>query len=381
MDRSSSEYAVAELQRARARVLGILDEVTDAQLRRQWTPLLSPMVWDLGHIGNYEDLWLVQTLAGERERVTPPHLDGLYDAFQQKRSERERLPLLGPDEARRYIGSVRERSMRAIDDGLLDPARAAGDEELVRNAFVLGLIVQHEHQHAETILQARQAMGEQAPPLAGCIPSDGPAAILGDPTQTRWRAHPGGAVIIGTDDVAWAYDNERPAHRVQLAPFRIAREPVTNAQWIAYMADTQAPAPRYWERAGDGAWRVLRFGTWIDVNPSEPVQHVDWYRADAFARWAGARLPTEQEWEAAACTDASMMGGVWEWTASEFQPWPGFRIFPYAEYSAEFFGRGYRVLRGGSWASDRATLRPTFRNWDLPERYQLFAGLRLANDG
>lgn len=381
-------HAIEELTRARKRLAAVVDEVTESHLRRQWIELLSPMVWDIAHIGNYEDLWLVRSLDGSR--VADPQLDDLYDAFRQPRDRRSQLPLLGPDAAREYLDEVRTRSLDAIDRGLLDPVRAAGTQQLLRDAFVVGLVVQHEHQHVETILQARQAMGELATaPLGAAAGRTGPTRVTGDPHTTEWRQHPGGNVTIGTSDDPWAYDNERPAHHVELAPFAIARECVTNAQWLAFMEDggcdhlgEQLHAPSYWERDGNGAWRVLRFGTWIDVDPREPVQHISWHEADAFARWAGARLPTEQEWETAArdalLDDAAT--GVWQWTSSRFAPWPGFEIFPYAEYSAAFFDGDYRVLRGGSWASDPLVTRPTFRNWDRPQRRQLFAGLRLAHD-
>ncbi|MCW2926893.1 MAG: hypothetical protein JWM86_861 [Thermoleophilia bacterium] len=436
----SQQRAYDELSRARARILAFVEEVTDAELRRQWLPILSPMVWDLAHVGNYEDLWLVQTLAGER--VTPAGLDELYDAFRQPRDVRESLPLLGPDEARTYITAVRDRSLRAIDDGLLDPARAATEGELLRDGFVLGLVVQHEHQHAETILQARQAMGERATALehvgaTAASTRTAAAALPGEqPLATRWLHHPGGTGTIGTSADPWAYDNERPAHAVSIDPFRIARDAVTNAQWIEFIeaggytepgwwhpdgwqavADDALTAPAGWRPSGDGTWQACTFGAWHEVDPAAPVQHVSWWEADAFARFAGARLPTELEWEAAArwrpdgstapesrldganvgarydgpvapglltaepspCGCRAMLGNTWEWTASRFEPWPGFTVFPYAEYSKEFFGGNYRVLRGGSWATDELVCRSTFRNWDHPQRRQLFAGLRLAD--
>jgi iron(II)-dependent oxidoreductase len=260
------------------------------------------------------------------------------------------------------------------------------------------------------------------------------------PLTTEEVLVPGGEVPIGTDD-AWAYDNERPRHVRTVAPFLIDVAPITNAQYERFVADggyddprwwseagwawrgeADLVAPQFWRREGDGWWR-LRFGALEPVPPAEPVQHVCWHEADAYARWAGKRLPTEVEWEAAAAFDPvtgasrawawgdaapgpehanlggrhlgpapvgaypagasavgchQMIGDVWEWTASDFGPHPGFRAFPYDEYSAVFHGDGYKVLRGGSWATHPAACRTTFRNWDLPIRRQIFCGFRCA---
>ena len=414
-----------EFARARTRVHTIMDEVTDSTLERQWMPILSPMVWDLAHIGHYEDLWLGRAMLGSR--LSGEREDRVYDAFRNPRSDRASHPLLGPVEARRYIGRIRDRSLAAIEEGLLDPRRADAPV-LVDRGFVVGLVIQHEHQHAETVLQSRQAMGEEAEPLHHAAHRTERRAPVPD-AAGRWCRHPGGDVVIGTD-APWAYDNERPAHTVRVAPFSIAEVPVTCGQWAEFIragsytdrglwtregwewrSGEGAVAPLHWRRSGGDDWEVLRFGDWRPVDPDEPVQHVSWFEADAFAHFAGARLPTETEWEAAAAglprpvwpeanagtsTDGplpvsaeraassigcrAMLGDVWEWTSSTFGPWPGFRVFPYAEYSEVFFGDRHRVLRGGSWASDPMVCRATFRNWDLPRRRQIFAGLRLARD-
>jgi iron(II)-dependent oxidoreductase len=201
-----------------------------------------------------------------------------------------------------------------------------------------------------------------------------------------------GVFTIGTDAVGWAYDNERPAHMVELAAFSIDAAPVTNATYGAFIAgggydderlwhpdgwdwrrENDARAPLFWTEEGT----VLRFGSTIALDPDEPVQHVSWYEADACARWLGCRLPTEAEWEAASPTNT---GQVWEWTASSFAAWPGFASFPYREYSEVFYGPEYKVLRGGSWATHPDAMRPTFRNWDFPIRRQIFSGFRCASD-
>jgi iron(II)-dependent oxidoreductase len=410
------ERIAAQLIAVRDRSLAYT-EADEGLLVRQHSPLMSPLVWDLAHVGNYEELWVLREAGG----ITPlrPEIDDIYDAFKTPRKDRPSLPMLGPAEARRYISGVRGRVLDvldAIDLHAPDPLRRAG--------FVFGLVIQHEHQHDETMLATLQLSGEPGVVLDGALPSGttaGPTEVL----------VPAGSFLMGTDTLPWAYDNERPAHRVDLPAYWIDRLPVGNRAYAAFIEDggyddprwwapegwrwrrdSGAFAPLFWARDGDTWWRT-RFGRTEPVPMDEPVQHVCWYEADAYARWAGKRLPTEAEWEkartypwgdedpgperanlghraarpaplgaypagASAYGAEQMIGEVWEWTSSYFTPYPGFRTFPYPEYSEVFFGRDYRVLRGGSWAADPAAVRTTFRNWDYPIRRQIFSGFRCA---
>jgi iron(II)-dependent oxidoreductase len=211
----------------------------------------------------------------------------------------------------------------------------------------------------------------------------------------------GGTHELGAPESGFAYDNERPRHEVELAPFRIDRIPVSNAAFAAFVSESGAEPPLYWEADGGGWWISTIFGRREPIDGSLPVIHVDHGQAAAFASWAGKRLPSELEWEAAALgadleranldqlaygdapSDAGalqMLGDVWEWTSSELTGYPGFEPFPYPEYSEVFFGTGLMVLRGGAWATRRNVVRTSFRNWDLPERRQIFAGFRCAVD-
>jgi gamma-glutamyl hercynylcysteine S-oxide synthase len=309
---------VAALEHARSRTEALLEPLSDEQLTEQVSPLQSPLVWDLAHIGYFEELWL---LSGG--------YDDRYDSFAHTRTERGGLPILEPEEARAYVSQVREAVLSDLP----------GDE------FIVGIVVQHELQHVETMAQTMA--------LAGWLPENGlPLVMASGEVEV-----PGGPFTLG-EEHGWAYDNERPAHVVELQPFRIDRGLVTNAEYAEFKE------------------------SWDAGPPDAPALHVPFDEAEGYARWAGKRLPTEAEWEKAAKTVEleHAQGAVWQWTSSFFDGYPGFRAYPYREYSEPFFGREYRVLRGGSWVTDPLVARPTFRNWDLPQRRQIFSGIRCARD-
>ncbi|MEX2537768.1 MAG: ergothioneine biosynthesis protein EgtB [Actinomycetota bacterium] len=423
------ESIATELKGGRARTLGLVEPFADTELLRSPSKLMSPLVWDLGHCANYEELWLLRNIAGHQP--TDPNLDDIYNAFEHPRWERPSLPLLGPPEARAYMHDVRSKSLDVLERVELTP-----ESRLLDRGYVYGMVVQHEHMHDETMLATIQLMKQRPYAPATAAPRTQTAIAL------DMVLVPGGAIDMGTSVDPWAFDNERPVHRVDVPSFRIDRTPVTNGQYIAFIEAGGYDDSRYWATAGwewrresgvtapefwardAGSWVVSRFGTTNDVDPDEPVQHVCWYEADAFARWAEKRLPTEQEWEKAASwgpdshkrrhpwgeaePDAGranlgqrsfgpaqvgaypdgvsaygchqMLGDVWEWTSSDFQPYPGYEWFPYREYSEVFYGTAYKVLRGGSWATHRSSIRNTFRNWDYPIRRQIFCGFRCAQD-
>ncbi|MCX9190772.1 ergothioneine biosynthesis protein EgtB [Carbonactinospora thermoautotrophica] len=425
------EHIAAALQAARDRSLALTDCVDDHDLVAQHSRLMSPLVWDLAHVGNQEEFWLLRAVGGQEPMR--PELDELYDAFQHPRAERPRLPLLGPAEARRYIAAVRGRVWDLLERVPLRGRR------LLEAGFAFGMIAQHEQQHDETMLATHQ-LRRGAPVL------DAPAPPPAPPDAARLPAEvliPAGSFTMGTSVEPWALDNERPAHQVHVPAFWIDTTPVTNAAYQAfieaggyrderwwspegwaYRCAARLSAPLFWFREG-GQWLRRRFGRVEPVPPEEPVQHVCWYEADAYARWAGRRLPTEAEWEKACRHDPAtgrsrrfpwgddgpgprhanlgqrhlqpapagsypdgaspygvrqLIGDVWEWTASDFTGYPGFHAWPYREYSEVFFGPAYKVLRGGSWAVHPVACRGTFRNWDYPIRRQIFAGFRTARD-
>jgi iron(II)-dependent oxidoreductase len=365
----SSKEAIAErLAEARLRTLELVRPLDDAQLNRVYSPLLSPLAWDLGHIANFEELWLVQTIGGRE----PLHgeLGRFYDAIENPRKTRGELPILRDAQLRSYLAEVRERTLEVLDEVEIDPD---AEDPLLCEGFVYEMLLAHEQQHNETMLQLLQMVDGYEPLDA----ADGGPGVPpeSDPEMIRMT---GGEHEIGAPPHGFAYDNERARHAVELAAFEIDRTPATNAAYIRFMEETAAEPPLYWE-GGDGGWVLTTRGRRDPVDPAHPVLHVSWHEADAFARWAGKRLPTEQEWEAAR-PHLRGVGEAWEWTSSDFLAYPDFEAFPYREYSEPFFGDTYKVLRGGSWATAPSVIRPSFRNWDLPQRRQIFAGIRCARD-
>lgn len=366
----SKDSIADRLSRARERTLALLAPLDDAQLNRVYSPILSPLAWDLGHIANFEELWLVRTIGG-REPLRSD-LGALYDAIETPRRVRGELPILRGAELRAYLADVRARTLEVLDEVEVD---GAAPDPLLRDGFVYEMVLAHEQQHGETMLQLLQMVeGYEPPPGIG----PGPAALPAPPGSGTIHM-PAGAYEIGAPASGFAYDNERQRHRVELAAFEIDRLPVANGEYLRFVEETGAEPPLYWERDGEGGWVRAAMGRSERIDPSAPVIHVSWPEADAFARWAGRRLPSEQEWEAAR-PHLEGVGQVWEWTSSELLPYPGFEAFPYPEYSEAHFGKGHKVLRGASWATDPNVVRPSFRNWDLPQRRQIFAGLRCARD-
>ena len=303
------EVIARELTGARQRTSLLTDGVDEADLVRQHSPLMSPLVWDLAHIANAEELWLLREVGG-REPIHP-EIDPLYDAFEHPRSERPTLPLLAPAEARAYGHEVRGRVL-----DLLDRARFAGPR-LLGDGFAFGMIAQHEVQHDETMLITHQIRAG-VPVLATRAPDPAPADAFRLPAEVFV---PGGPFTMGTSTEPWALDNERPAHTVQVAPFYLDTTPVTCGAYSEFIENGGYDDPRWWTRAGwehrqqagltaplywrrEGRqWTRRVFGRQEPVAPDEPVLHVCWYEADAYARWAGRRLPTEAEWEKAARFD------------------------------------------------------------------------------
>ena len=421
------EALARNLQRARQRTLSLTD-FDDAELHRQYNPLMSPLVWDLAHIGQQEELWLLREGNPDRPGMLPANVEGLYDAFVHSRASRVELPLLSPAQSRAYCGTVRSAVLDALD------AAPDHDDDL---SFRFGLVISHENQHDETMLQALNLRA--GPPIL-----TSPAALPPGRPGVAGTSVPvaGGEFVLGVDagDEPLSLDNERPSHVVDVPSFRIGRVPVTNGEWRQFVDDGGYSQRRWWSTRGwehrmqaglsaphfwnpDGS--RTRFGHVEEIPADEPVQHVTYFEAEAYAAWAGARLPTEIEWEKACAWDPlsgrrrrypwgageptaslanlggdalrpapvgaypqgasaygaeQLLGDVWEWTTSELRPWPGFTPMIYQRYSEPFFGGDYKVLRGGSWAVAPDILRPSFRNWDHPIRRQIFSGVRLAWD-
>lgn len=431
---NSVDELAGMLSEARERTLMLIEPVAAADLTAQHDPLMSPIIWDLGHIARFEELWLLRNTLGA---ITAGEMPGLYDPFANPRASRGDLPLPSLPETLRLMRDVRERVISRL------PALdfPTSEDPLLRDGYVGRMVAQHEYQHNETILQTLQLKcgAPYSAPRHFAIPS--PPARDFPRGMVRIES---GEYPVGTDDRRWAYDNERSLNHRHLSGYEIDSTPVTNGDYLHFMNDggyTDASfwsgdgwkwlrggeinSPAYWEGSAAEGWRVRTMDHTREVPLGHPVCHVSYYEADAFARWAGKRLPNEAEWEVAATWDSAsggarlypwgdeaagpdlanidqltfgtaplgayqknaspagcygMIGDVWEWTSSEFSPYPGYTTFPYKEYSELFFGGEYKVLRGGSWATRSNTARTTFRNWDYPIRRQIFAGFRCARD-
>ena len=423
----TSEDLARAVARAHGRTLALVEDLSDAQLEVPVFENVNPFRWELGHVAFFYDLFLLRELDGGE--VAFPGGDELFNSFDVAHELRWELELPGRAGILAYAGRIADEVV----------SRLEGHQPSEQERYLYRLAVQHEDMHAEAFTYMRQFLELPAPPVVRtgrerkCVPT---GTLAGD------ARIPGGTFMLGArKGVDFAYDNEKWAHEVELEPFEIARVPVTNAEFAAFVEDggygrpelwsycgglwrerTGAACPVTWVRTGEG-WQRRDFDELVPIEPNHPVSQVSWYEAEAYCAWAGRRLPTEAEWEFAAsgvlwgahepkrrfawgdeAPDArranlggdyggtvdvaalpegdsvfgcrQMTGNVWEWTSSDFYPFPGYVLdHPYKEYSAPWFG-DRKVLRGGSWATQPSLAYNTYRNFFPPRRTDVFTGFR-----
>lgn len=428
-DPVSTAHLVDCLADAHARTLELARGLDSAQLKGPKLPIVNPLLWELGHLAWFHEHFALRTLGDATQRF--PAADALYNSSTVPHDIRWDLPLPALDATLDYLARVR--------DAMIDRLNRA--EVSAEAAYLYRLTTYHEDMHGEAFTYSRQTLVYPAPEfatLAAGPPTDIDAGPLdGDVTVA------GGEFPLGAPpDAAFVFDNEKWAHPVTVAPFRIGRAPVTNAQFLDFVADGGYRRSTLWSEAGwrwrqaaeanhplywieqQNSWSERRFDRTIPLKPHRPVSHVNWYEAQAWCAWAGRRLPSEAEWEAAAATEPGagglgprkrrypwgdaapgprhanldgrvlgtvdvaahpegdsawgcrqMLGNVWEWTATPFEPYPGFAPDIYEDYSAPWFG-SRKVLRGGAWATRARMIANTYRNFFTPERRDIMAGFR-----
>ncbi|MCZ6792431.1 MAG: selenoneine synthase SenA [Planctomycetota bacterium] len=419
---------------ARQRTLDLTTDLADGELLGPRLDIVNPLLWEIGHVVWFQEHWVLRHAAGEKPYR--PDVDSLYDSTDVAHDTRWDLPLLSREETLDYLKSTRDRVVKRLVEK--DP----GDDDLY---FVL-LSTFHEDMHTEAFTYTRQTLALSPPVFTQeerpveSQPTSGP--LEGDVDV------PGGRFLLGASpDERFVFDNEKWEHPVEVAPFSIARAPVTQAEFAEFveaggygraelwsdegwkwLGGEKAAGPLYWKREGD-AWSRRHFDEWVELEPHRPMIHVNWHEAAAYCRWRGRRLPTEAEWELAAaaepdadgawlsdekrhfpwgeetprpelanldwnaggCVDVAahaagesafgcrqMLGNVWEWTTTEFAPYPGVSADAYKDYSLPWF-HTHKVLRGGCWATRSRMIRSVYRNFYKPDRRDVWAGFRTCS--
>jgi gamma-glutamyl hercynylcysteine S-oxide synthase len=423
---ADAKTIATQMQDAHQRTLALIAGLDSMQMRGPLLSIINPLLWEIGHVAYFYEYWVLRQHLGRapiREDA-----DRLYDSISIAHDDRWNLPLPTLESTLAYIEAV----YRDVKLCLLQ-----GDD--TRRDYLARYAVFHHDMHNEAFTYTRQTLSYPAPVFDQCSSIQSAGVIAGDARV------PGGLFMLGaplSDD--FVFDNEKWAHPVALKTFSIARAAVSNADFLAFVEaggytnrscwddegwvwreNRGLEHPLYWSNDGN-SWQIRQFDQWIDLPLNVALIHVSWYEAQAYCRWAGRRLPTEAEWEAAAsaepdtdglklsttkrhfpwgdeppeqrhanldgfamgtvdvsaCPDGDsafgcrqMIGNVWEWTQDRFEPYPGFTPDMYQDYSQPLFGNT-RVLRGGAWTTRSRMIRNTWRTYYGPERNDVFAGFR-----
>lgn len=372
-----------DLTAARGKTNALWLSLTEEQMTLPVLSIVNPVLWEVGHVAWFQEYWVLRHLAGKAALL--PRCDELYDSAKVEHRTRWSLPL--PDRQRT------SDYMQATLDRVLESSEKAADPYF----FLLALF--HEDMHAEAMTYTRQTIGLPAPEF----PAERAMAIASRPIADL--SIPGGEALIGASpDQPFLFDNEKWAHPVVVKDFDISSAPASNRDFLAFVeaggyqerrywtdegwawrVAAEAHHPVYWRRKALRDWELRLFDRWLALELDGPAVHVNAHEAEAYCRWAGRRLPTEFEWEAWArrLNDPPFgmpnAGAVWEWTASRFLPYSGFKADPYKEYSEPWFTTPHRVLRGGSWVTPSRLMRPSFRNFYEPHRRDIYAGFRTCS--
>jgi len=410
----SPETAAAASIDARERTLALVADLRDELLDVPLLQTINPILWEIGHVASFTEFWMLRHLHGFAPIIE--NADALYDSAKVAHDTRWTLALPSRVQTIDFMHRQLERTLAHWTD----------DE---RHQYFTALSIFHEDMHGEALLYTRQTLRYPYPRLETLALPDTVQRVEGDAYV------PGGRYWIGARaGDGFVFDNEKWAHEVELGAFSIARRPVTTTEFAAFVEDggyrrdelwsraglawrrsAGAQHPTYWRRTASG-WERRRFDRYVALREREPVVHVNAYEAEAYCVWAQRRLPTEAEWEAAAAGPArrrypwgdtawapdlanldgrygdvcdvdafadvaspfgctQMLGNVWEWTASAFEPYPGFAPDPYREYSQPWFST-HRALRGGAWSTRARMISNRWRNFYLPHRVDIFTGFR-----
>jgi gamma-glutamyl hercynylcysteine S-oxide synthase len=438
-----AEHLARSLEETRAETLRLFDVCDERDLHESPGFGYRPVIWHLAHIGVFEAYWLVQKARGLA--APDARYERIFDPISTPREESRNLPSRAEMES--YLSRVRDSVLQYLEGFDFDSR-----DPVKRGGYVFQLVLEHERQHQETLCYLLQLLDPSKKRRPAGLVNDPDAYLVsprsGDSGVTnaggRVVSVPAGAFLMGASEDSFAYDNERPAREIYLPEFRIARAPVTNGEFARFVEEggydrrefwtdegwawrekESWSHPLYWRRDRAGAWTERRMFDETALELDHPVTGVSFYESEAYARFAGRRLPTEAEWEKAASWDArgetkrrfawgdeapgpsrcnygmrawgttpvgsfpggaspygclDMTGNVWEWTSTPFDAFPGFEPFPYPEYSQVWFDGDHRVLKGGSWATSPSVLRTPFRNFFRRHFRIAFVGLRLAED-